>query len=68
MPLVEVYAGDEELKPLLVAPFDFLPRVGETLSIEAGGYFDYYKVADVWHRQNGVGGAFCACLRATLDD
>lgn len=68
MALVEVYAVDEEIKPLLIAPFDFLPRIGETLSMEAGGYFEYYKVVEVWHRQNGVGGIFQTCLRVELDD
>jgi hypothetical protein len=68
MPQVEVYTAEDEIKPLFEAEFAFLPRVGELVSKDAGGYFDYYKVVVVWHRQDFETGRFHACLRVELDD
>jgi hypothetical protein len=67
MPTVEVYEKDE-LKPLFVGDFAFLPRQGETISKETGLYFDYYKVVEVWHREEGETGVFSACVRVEIDD
>lgn len=61
---VEVFEGENLL---FVATFDFLPRIGETLSKDRGGYFTYYEVAEVWHREEPAG-AFKACVRVVLND
>lgn len=37
MPKVEVY-GKDEMKPLFEGDFAFMPRLGETISKDAGGY------------------------------
>lgn len=64
---VEVYEdGDIETK-LFVAEFDSVPRVGETVSKDAGGYFQYYDVVDVWYREESAG-RFQACLSVRADD
>lgn len=68
MPLVEAFEGDDSTEPAFVADFAFLPRVGEYLAHEAGGYFRHYEVMEVWHRQEGEGGAFRACIRVVLND
>lgn len=67
MPSVKVFAEDE-MKPLFVAEFAVAPRLGETISRETGDYFEYYKVVEVWHRQEAKHGKFSLCVRATLDD
>jgi hypothetical protein len=67
MPNVEVYEKDE-MKPLFEGDFTFLPRVGETISKDVGGYFDYYDVIQVWHREVGETGIFRACVRVTIND
>jgi hypothetical protein len=67
MPTVEVYRQDA-MKPLFEGDFAFLPRHGETISKETGGYFEYYKVVEVWHREEGETGTFRACVRVELDD
>jgi len=43
VPNVEVYEKDD-MKPLFEGDFTFLPRVGETISKDVGGYFDYCDV------------------------
>lgn len=68
MPLVEVFEGNEATQPLFVAEFGFLPRLGEYLARDAGGFFQHYNVVEVWHRQDTENGAFRACVRVTLDD
>ena len=48
--------------------FDFLPRVGEHLARDTEGYFNYYNIVKIWHRQDTAEGTFRACLLVTLDD
>ena len=67
MPSVEVYEKDE-MKALFVGDFTFFPRLGETISKEMGGYFNYYKVVEIWHREEGETGIFRSCLRVEIDD
>jgi hypothetical protein len=67
MPTVEVFEGDASA-PSFIAEFEFLPRAGEYLSSDAGGYFIYLNVVEVWHRQDGEAGQFKACLRVKQDD
>lgn len=67
MPKVEVYEKDE-LAALFVGDFAFLPRIGETVSKEMGGYFNYYKVVEIWHREDDETGIFSACVRVEIDD
>lgn len=66
MPQVEVYLGEADA-PLFVSRFDFLPRLGETVSKDAGGYFTYYEVIEVWHREAKLG-HYCACISVKLND
>ncbi len=68
MALIEVYEGEDSIQPLVVAEFDFLPRVGEYLARDTEGYFQYYKIVELWHRQDTANGPFRACVRVTLDD
>jgi len=68
MALIEVYEDKDATQPLFVTGFDFTPRVGEYLARDTDGYFRYYKVVEVWHRQDAPQGTFRACLRVTLDD
>jgi len=67
MPKVEVY-GKDELNPLFEGDFTFLPRIGEYISKDMGGYFEYYHVVQVWHREEGDTGVFQACMRVLDDD
>lgn len=67
MPKVEVYEKDE-MKPLFEGGFTFLPRIGETISKDMGGFFHYYKVVEVWHREEGETGVFQTCMRVEIDD
>lgn len=68
MPQVEVFEGDKSTNLTFVSEFGFLPRAGEYLAKEMDGYFRYYNVMEVWHRQDGETGAFQACIRVELDD
>jgi len=68
MPLVEVFAGEDMDQPLFKADFAFMPRCGDGLSRDTEGYFRYYKVAEVWHRQVGANNPFIACVRVEVDD
>ena len=67
MPLAEVFAEDEN-KPAFVADFDFLPRTGEYLAQDAGGWFRYLNVVEVWHREDPTTNRFVACVRVELAD
>ncbi len=67
MPSVEVYEKGE-LEALFVGDFAFLPRLGEMISKEMGGYFNYYRVVEIWHREEGATGMFVSCVRVELDD
>ena len=67
MAWVEVFEREDATQPLFVAEFDFLPRVGEHLARDAGGFFQYYNIVEVWHRED-TNGTFRACARVTLDD
>ncbi|NBW76561.1 MAG: hypothetical protein EBR34_12295 [Sphingomonadaceae bacterium] len=69
MPIVEAYDDRDALRPLFTAEFEFLPRIGEHISREVPpGYFLYFKVVEVWHRQNLTGGPFQACMLLELND
>jgi hypothetical protein len=68
MALVEVFEDEDLEKLLFVAEFDFLPRVGEHLARDTEGYFEYYNIVKIWHRQDTAEGTFRACLLVTLDD
>jgi hypothetical protein len=52
---------------LFEADFDFLPRAGESIAKDSGGFFTYYDVSEVWHRQE-ASGAFKACVGVVLND
>ncbi|WP_232493501.1 hypothetical protein [Novosphingobium kaempferiae] len=66
---VEVFGNEEsDDAPLFVASFDFLPRVGENISKDVGGYFAYYEVVEIWHREDADSGTFRACLAVKLND
>ncbi len=64
---VEVCEDGDSGACLFVAEFDSVPRVGETISKEAGGYFKYFDVTEVWYRGES-GGRFQTCLSVRLDD
>ena len=64
---VEIYEKDE-IKPLFKGDFKFLPRLGETISKNVGGYFEYYYVVEIWHREEGETGTFQACVRVKIND
>lgn len=68
MPIAEVIAEKDAVEPLFTADFDFLSRVGEYLARDTEGYFVYYNVVEVWHRQDNEAGAFRACIRVEQDD
>ena len=69
MPTVEAFDDEDALKPLFTAEFEFLPRIGEYLSIDTPpGYFKYYSIVEVWHRQNTKGSIFTACIRIEYTD
>ena len=68
MALVEVIEGEDATQPLFVAEFDFLPRVGEHLARDTEGFFQYYNIIKIWHRQDAENGTFRACLLVKLDD
>ncbi|WP_416462606.1 hypothetical protein [Sphingomonas sp. VDB2] len=69
MPIVEAFDDRDALEPLFTADFDFLPRIGEYLARDTQpGYFVYYNVVEIWHRQDIDGGVFRACIRLELDD
>lgn len=67
MPLVEIYENEDD-PPLFAGDFEFVPRVGETISRDAGGYFKYYEVLEVWHRQDFEAGNFQTCVAVKLND
>jgi hypothetical protein len=67
MSKVEIYEKDE-MKPLFEGDFTFKPRIGEVISREMGGYFSYYNVVEIWHREDAETGNFQACMRVELDD
>lgn len=67
MPIVEVF-GKDEMKPLFEGNFPFVPRLGEYISKEMGGYFNYYNVVEVWYREESETGIFRACVRVEIDD
>jgi hypothetical protein len=69
MPIVEAFADKDALQPLFTAEFEFLPRKGEYLARDTEpGYFVFYNVVEVWHRQDAEGGVFRACIGVELDD
>ena len=68
MPQVEVFVGEQANAPTFTAELSFLPRVGEYLSREADGYFEYLNVVEVWHREDGATGRFVPCVRVQRED
>ena len=68
MPLVEVFEGENENEPIFIGEFAFMPRVGEYISRDAGGYFRYYNILETWYRQVGNDNSFKACVRVKADD
>jgi hypothetical protein len=68
MPRIEVFEGEPAAAPILTAEFNFLPRVGEYLSRNVDGYFAYYNVVEVWHREDSGTGQFVACVRVQRED
>ncbi|MEL7706666.1 hypothetical protein AAG593_08890 [Citromicrobium bathyomarinum] len=65
---VEVFAGEHGETLLFAGDFTAMPRIGETISRDAGGYFEYYDVTDVWYREDGQSGKFNACVSVKLND
>jgi hypothetical protein len=63
---VEIFVGEDANEPRWKLIFEFLPRIGEYLSIDEGHYFSQWYVVEIWHRQVGVG--FRPCLRVKLRD
>ena len=69
MPTVEAYDHEDALEPLFKADFEFIPRIGEYLSVDTPpGYFKYFRVVEVWHRQDKAGATFQACIRVEEED
>jgi len=69
VPTVEAFDHEDALKPLFTAEFEFLPRIGEYLSIDTPpGYFKYYNVIEIWHRHDTEAGVFRACIRIEETD
>jgi hypothetical protein len=61
--------GDDELTPLFTAELPFMPRIGEYISKDAGGYFRYYHVVEVWQAEDlEKTGVFHACVRVEEKD
>ncbi|EZP84418.1 hypothetical protein QUC32_14035 [Novosphingobium resinovorum] len=67
MAQVEIYDGEGD-QLLFTGGFDFLPRVGESIARDADGYFHYYEVIDVWHREEPEAGRFQPCLAVKIID
>jgi len=67
MPIVEVFGGENLDQPLFAAEFAFMPRPGDGISRDTEGFFRYFKVAEVWHRQVGADSPFVACIRIEID-
>ncbi len=61
--------GEDEMTPLFTAELPFMPRVGEHLSKDAGGFFRYYHVVEAWQAEDlEMPGAFHACVRVEERD
>jgi hypothetical protein len=67
MARIEVFESEADA-PLFTGEFAFLPRVGDYLSKETDGYFTYFNVVEVWHREQEGDGRFVACVRVKRDD
>lgn len=67
MPRVSVF-GDDEMTPLFTAELAFMPRIGEYLSKDAGGYFRYYHVIEAWYAEVEDTGVFQACVQVKERD
>jgi len=67
MPQVRVF-GDDEMTPLFTVDLPFMPRNGEYLSKDVGGYFRYYDVVEVWQAEDLDTGGFHACVRVKEQD
>ncbi len=68
MSKVEIFEGEAADAPIFTAEFSFLPRVGEYLSKDADGYFEYFNVVEVWHREDSLTGRFKPCVRVLRED
>ncbi|MFC0685070.1 hypothetical protein [Novosphingobium clariflavum] len=67
MPKIEVFEKDEDT-PIFEGEFTFMPRIGEYISKDIGGYFGYYHVVEIWHREEGDSGIYQACIQVELRD
>jgi hypothetical protein len=68
MALVEVFAGQDMDQPLFKADFAFMPRCGDGISRDTEGFFRYYNVVEVWHRQVGENSPVIACVRVEVEE
>jgi len=64
---VEVFDDGEIESELFHGEFDAIPRVGETITRDAGGFFRYFEVLAVWYREDSDG-KVQACLSVKLND
>jgi len=64
---VEIFESRDADKPSLTGEFSVVPRIGEYLSRDNGGYFQYWNIVEVWHREVATG-VFQPCIRVELDD
>ena len=64
---VEVFLNEADGAPQWILEFEAMPRVGEYVSLDAGGYSMYYDVVEVWYRQP-ASGPMQTCICVKLDD
>ena len=64
---VEVFNSEDANASEWTLEFDAVPRVGEYLALDAGGYFRHYDVIEVWSRQD-ASGPMRACIQVRLND
>lgn len=62
---VEFFLEDQD-EMHFVGEFGAVPRIGETVARDAGGYFDYFEVLEVWYRGD-TSGKFQACVSVRSD-
>ncbi|TYC92865.1 hypothetical protein [Novosphingobium sp. BW1] len=67
MPIVDVFADEDDEEPLFATEFDFLPHKGEFLALEVDAESLHLEVVEVWHRQDEDDGAFHACIRIEIN-
>lgn len=64
---VEVFFDEDAMKPVM-SQFDYLPRIGELLAVDGDGYFQHFKVVEIWHRLDEAGERYQTCIRVEIDD